>query len=71
MTKLTAQEKKLAWTAGTKAIKFVKDLKRHVQLEPGFTGQRAAYALRLLDTYINGEFLNKIQAYKRNETETK
>ena len=69
MKKLTPNEKQKAWTAGTKGIKFIKDLKRHVQIAEGFTAHRAAYALGLLEEYINGEFLKKVQEFKFNETQ--
>lgn len=67
MNKLTPNEKHKAWTAGTKSIKFINDLKRHVRLQEGFTAHRAAYALILLEQYINGEFLNKVQEFKLDE----
>lgn len=70
MRKLHSNEKQKAWSAGTKSLKFIKDLKRHVQIAEGFTAHRAAYALVLLEEYINGEFLKKVQEFTFNETES-
>ena len=64
MRKLHPNEKQKAWSAGTQSLKFIKDLKRHVQISEGFTAHRAAYALVLLEQYMNGEFLNKVQEFK-------
>lgn len=64
MKALSNIEKQKVWTAGTKNIKFIQSLKRHVQIGDNvYTARRAAFALILLDEYINGEFLEKIQNF--------
>lgn len=50
-----------------KSLDFIKKLKKHVQIGQGFTQERAAYGLMLIEAYINGQFLTEIQEFKSNE----
>lgn len=66
--KLTPRAKQRAWTAGTNIIKFIQDLKKHIQISDNiYTQHRSAFALTLLSEYIDGEFLKQIQGFKLSE----
>lgn len=72
MKGLTPTDKHKAWTAGTKSIKFINDLKRHVRIGDNvFTQHRAARALILLEHYINGDFLKEIQMFEYHDKDEK
>ena len=47
-----------------KSLHFLKQLKKHVQVGEGFTQERAAYGLMLIEAYINGQFLTEVQEFK-------
>jgi hypothetical protein len=45
----------------------LQQLKKHVQIGNGFTQERAAYGLMLIDAYINGQFLTEVQEFKADD----
>lgn len=50
-----------------KSVRFIRSLQRHVQIGgEEFTRARAVYALTLIDEYLDGEFLKKIQEFNNN-----
>jgi len=56
--------------SANKSLHFLQQLKKHVQIGEGFTQERAAYGLMLIEAYINGQFLTEVQEFKGNENET-
>ena len=51
----------------TRSLKFIQQLKKHAQVGDGFTQERAAYGLMLIEAYINGQFLTEVQEFRLNE----
>lgn len=47
-----------------KSLHFLQQLKKHVQIGEGFTQERAAYGLMLIEVYLNGQFLTEVQEFK-------
>ncbi len=53
-----------------KALHFIQQLKKHTQIGEGFTQERAAYGLMLIEAYINGQFLTEVQEFKGYEEQS-
>lgn len=56
--------------SANKSLHFLQQLKKHVQVGNGFSQERAAYGLMLIEAYINGQFLTEVQEFKSHENET-
>lgn len=51
-----------------KSIRFIQSLKKHCQVgDDAFTRARAIYGLKLIDEYLNGQFLREVQAYREDD----
>jgi hypothetical protein len=50
-----------------KSLHFIQQLKKHTQIGKGFTQERAAYGLMLIDAYLNGQFLTEVQEFKNDD----
>ena len=64
---LDKAQKYKAVGCANKSLHFLQQLKKHVQIGNGFTQERAAYGLMLIDAYINGQFLTEIQEFKADD----
>ena len=53
-----------------KSLHFLQQLKKHVQIGNGFTQERAAYGLMLIEAYLNGQFLTEVQEFHGEEDTT-
>ncbi len=51
-----------------KSLHFLQQLKKHVQIGNGFTQERAAYGLMLIEAYLNGQFLTEVQEFQSEES---
>jgi len=64
---LDKAQKYKAVGCANKSLHFLQQLKKHVQIGNGFTQERAAYGLMLIDAYINGQFLTEVQEFKSDD----
>lgn len=64
---LDKAQKYKAVGCANKSLHFLQQLKNHVQIGNGFTQERAAYGLMLIDAYINGQFLTEVQEFKADD----
>jgi hypothetical protein len=64
---LDKAQKYKAVGCANKSLHFLQQLKKHVQIGNGFTQERAAYGLMLIDAYINGQFLTEVQEFKADD----
>lgn len=53
-----------------KSLHFLQQLKKHVQIGNGFSQERAAYGLMLIEAYLNGQFLTEVQEFHGEEDKT-
>lgn len=50
-----------------KSLHFLQQLKKHVQIGNGFTQERAAYGLMIIEAYLNGQFLTEVKEFTSND----